>query len=115
MNKALASTFLKVLNRALEKHPGRWFSPGNPDKGVIFVHNGVGFILSRYLNQFSAPTIGLYELDERGSIRVSESISSEKEPALYEEFSSIYNRIKDQVAQNKIHVLEESMGKLLEG
>lgn len=115
MNKALASTFLKILNRALEKHPGGWFSPGNPDKAVIFVHNGVGFILSRYLNQFSAPTIGLYDLDERGNVRVSESISSEKDPAIYEDFSSIYNRIKDQVAQNKIHVLEESMGKLLEG
>jgi choline kinase len=115
MNKALASTFLKVLNRALEKHPGRWFSQGNPDYNVLFAHNGVGFILSRYLNQFNVPAIGVYDLDERGTIKVSESISSEKEPALYEEFSTIYNRIKDQVAQNKIHVLEESMGKLLEG
>lgn len=110
MNRALASTFVKVLNRTLEKHPGQWFSRGNPDYNVLFVHNGVSFILSRYLNQFSAPTIGVYDLDERGNVRLSESISSEKEPALYEEFSTIYNRIKDQVAQNKIHVLEKSMG-----
>lgn len=112
MNKTLASIFLKVLNSALEKHPGNWFSKGNPDNGVLFFHNGVGFILSRRLNQLNGTTIAVYDVDEYGNARVSESISSEKEPALYEEFSSIYNRIKEQVAQNKIHVLEESMVKL---
>lgn len=113
MNNALASTFLKALNRTLEKYPANWFSRGDPDYGVLFSHNGVGFILSRRHNPLNGTTIAVHNLDEHGHIKVSESVSSEKDPALYEDFLGIYNRIKEQVAQNKIQVLEESMGKLL--
>lgn len=113
MNKELAYTFLKVLNKALEKHPDNWYSKGNPDNSVLFFHNDVGFILSRRFSHLTGTTIAVSDLDEHGNIRVSESVSSEKDPALYEDFSGIYNRIKEQVAQNKIQALEESMGKLL--